>query len=71
MTSWKLNLCKLHNEVFKAAESRINTECLPLVGGDVSGRAGTFCIYGQFAPRRRGCFDLRNWEENTVPVCPS
>lgn len=36
MTSWKLNLCKLHNEVFKAAESRINTECLPLVGGDVS-----------------------------------
>lgn len=49
MTSWKLNLCKLHNEVFKAAESRINTECLPLVGGDVSqggtGReTGTGCV---------------------------
>ena len=26
----------LHNEVFKAAESRINTECLPFAGRDES-----------------------------------
>lgn len=30
------HLCKLHNEVFKAAESRINTECLPFAGRDES-----------------------------------
>ena len=29
----KRHLCKLHNEVFKAAESRINTEWLPFVEG--------------------------------------
>lgn len=33
------HLCKLHNEVFKAAESRINTECLPFVGRDESNSA--------------------------------
>ena len=57
MTSWKLNLCKLHNEVFKAAESRINTECLPLVGGDVSPNEARALLDMPFAPRRRGCFD--------------
>ena len=56
MTSWKLNLCKLHNEVFKAAESRINTECLPLVGGDVSRANIIYVKPAGFAPRRRGCF---------------
>ena len=34
----EIHLCKLHNEVFEAAESRINTECLPLVRGDESDR---------------------------------
>ena len=58
MTSWKLNLCKLHNEVFKAAESRINTECLPLVGGDVSQEKGANADQNAFAPRRRGCFGV-------------
>lgn len=29
MTSWKQNLRKLHNGVFKAAESRINAEVCP------------------------------------------
>ena len=32
----KWHLCKLHNEMFKAAESRINTEGLPIAGGDES-----------------------------------
>ena len=54
MTSWKLNLCKLHNEVFKAAESRINTECLPLVGGDVSEFPALTLRKTAFAPRERG-----------------
>lgn len=52
--SWKWHLCKLHNEVFKAAESRINTEGLPLVWGDESqGRHLLNCIF-LFAPRMRG-----------------
>lgn len=48
------HLCKLHNEVFKSAESRINTECPPLVGGDESGvrREGDILI--ESAPRGRG-----------------
>ena len=71
MTSWKLNLCKLHNEVFKAAESRINTECLPLVGGDVSAFVLAYSQISVFAPRRRGCFAWIYRDENNVEVCPS
>ena len=71
MTSWKLNLCKLHNEVFKAAESRINTECLPLVGGDVSLYKYINRQEPRFAPRRRGCFVMNKMNENMDAVCPS
>ena len=71
MTSWKLNLCKLHNEVFKAAESRINTECLPLVGGDVSSFWQVHVCVFSFAPRRRGCFVMNKMNENMDAVCPS
>ena len=54
MTSWKQNLCKLHNEVFKAAESRINTERLPLIGGDESRGIHMDGQEKRFAPRGRG-----------------
>lgn len=71
MTSWKLNLCKLHNEVFKAAESRINTECLPLVGGDVSAKDSHDVFRVKFAPRRRGCFGGFLDYCRRLSVCPS
>ncbi len=71
MTSWKLNLCKLHNEVFKAAESRINTECLPLVGGDVSDALSEITYYTWFAPRRRGCFRIPGADAEKDCICPS
>lgn len=54
MMSWKQSLCKLHNGVFKAAESRINTEGLPLVWGDESVKGETPDTAALFAPRMRG-----------------
>ena len=48
------HLCKLHNEVFKAAESRINTECLPFVGRDESHSALIVAIAFGPALRRKG-----------------
>lgn len=52
--SWKQNLCKLHNGVVKAAESRINTGGLPLAGGDDSRQAASAYEEATFAPRGRG-----------------
>ena len=44
-------MCKLHNEVFETAESRINTECLPLAGGDDSQNELTDKNIKKSAPR--------------------
>ena len=48
------HLCKLHNEVFETAESRINTECLPLAGGDESTGRNERVIKLMSAPLMRG-----------------
>lgn len=48
------HLCKLHNEVFETAESRINTESLPLAGGDESLSHQKSMETELSAPRRRG-----------------
>lgn len=48
------HLCKLHNEVFKAAESRINTECLPFVRRDESDAGAIVYDTGVSALRKKG-----------------
>ena len=50
----ELHLCKLHNEVFKAAESRINTECLPFAGRDESAEKAKLQKEVEPALRRKG-----------------
>ena len=71
MMSWKQNLCKLHNEVFKAAESRINIACLPLAGGDESLFRYLYIAHVPSAPHRRGLITQWNIDEMNRGVCPS
>ena len=47
-------MCKLHNEVFETAESRINIECLPLARGDESAKELEELGAIKSAPRKRG-----------------
>ena len=51
----EFHLCKLHNEVFEVAETRINTECfLPVREGVSLFSLQTFRI-AQFPPCTGGC----------------
>lgn len=52
-------MCKLHNGVFKAAESRINTESLPLARGDESFHFGLFQDISEVCPSQEGMNRLR------------
>ena len=42
------HLCNLHNEVFEAAESRINTECSLTIREGISGFIFNPMVYGMF-----------------------
>ena len=48
-------LCKLHNEVFEVAETRINTECFLPVWEGVSEPYHHFYIHSAFPPCMGGC----------------
>lgn len=61
-------MCKLHNEVFKAAESRINTECLPLEGGDESEEDKGTRLRVIVCPSQEGMNRCRIWD-NPVMCC--
>ena len=70
-TSWKWHLCKLHNEVFKASESRINIECLPLARGDESiNRLRQKCLWMSASRRRRWIAGCQKTDIGRL-VCPS
>ena len=70
-TSWKWHLCKLHNEVFKASESRISIECLPLARGDESTLSQKIDCILMSAPRKRGWIATVEREVISNAVCPS
>ena len=63
-------MCKLHNVVFKAAESRINTECLPLARGDESPLKNYCELVHWFAPRKRGMNRLQTQEKKKSGCLP-
>ena len=42
------HLCNLHNEVFEAAESRINTECSLTIREGISEKASFFAVFRTF-----------------------
>ena len=52
------HLCNLHNEVFEAAESRINTECSLTIREGVSRTLKTSSFFGLFPHYTWGCIVL-------------
>ena len=50
-------MCKLHNEVFEVAETRINTECFLPVWEGVSGELEDLLGVKKFPPCMGGCIE--------------
>ena len=63
-------MCKLHNGVFKAAESRINTESLPLARGDESFHFGLFQDISEVCPSQEGMNRLQTQEKKKSGCLP-
>ena len=61
-------LCKLHNEVFEVAETRINTECFLPIREGVSEMPRRFLLILPFPPYTGGCIAVCNLFKNREEV---
>ena len=64
------HLCNLHNEVFEAAESRINTECSLTIREGISGYLLTTDAGRQF-PHYTWGYIVTQWQSNFMTNVPS